>query len=176
VSERVRAAVAANPAMGVRMIDEEGRLEGPFFPLVHHPRFGAAEYEFLQRLRSEAVLSRRVQEILVLVTAASQRSAYEWAGHAVAASQLGITDDEIAGLAAGAGVSFADAAESAALALATELVAAGDASDDTYDRARAVLGDAGVVEAVTTVAFYQLLAMQMRVFQVPSPPGPWSDS
>jgi 4-carboxymuconolactone decarboxylase len=52
----------------------------------------------------------------------------------------------------------------------------GDADDGTFDHARGVLGDAGVVEVSTTVGIYQLLAQQMRLFRVPSPPGPWVNS
>ena len=45
----------------------------------------------------------------------------------------------------------------------------GDLDDDEYARARAVLGDKALIETLTLVGYYALLALQMRVHRVPRP-------
>jgi 4-carboxymuconolactone decarboxylase len=157
----------------VRMTDSEGRLQGPFNAMLHHPRLGFALQEVSRRLRFDGVLSSRIRELVILVVAASERSDFEWAAHAAIASSVGISAEQIDQLAAGDDVQLDDTVESAAVNLARALVGTGDADDDTYEHARVALGDAGVVEVSTTVGIYQLLAQQMRLFRVPSPPGPW---
>jgi 4-carboxymuconolactone decarboxylase len=161
------------PRSDIGMTDGEGRLQGPFNAMLHHPRLGLAVQEVSRRLRFEGVLTDRAREIVILIVAASQRSDFEWAAHSTIAAMVGIGDDEIDAVAAGGDVAWADPAEAAAAALARSLVATGDADDDTYARATSLLGDAGVYEVSTTVGVYQLLAQQMRLFRVPGPRGPW---
>jgi 4-carboxymuconolactone decarboxylase len=158
---------------GVLMVDAEGRMGGPFNAMLHNPSIGWSLQEVSRRLRFEGVLPARAREVVILVVAASQRSDYEWAAHAVIARGLGMTDAQIAALGAGARVEFADPVEDAASELAHTLVTTGDADDEVYERTHAALGDAGTVEVATTVGFYQLLAQQLRLFRVPAPVGPW---
>jgi 4-carboxymuconolactone decarboxylase len=158
---------------GVRMVDGEGRMEGPFNAWLTHPGIGWAVQETSRRLRFDGVLTLRIREIVILIVAAFERSDYEWGAHAPIARTLGITDAEIDAISTGTPVEFADPAEGAAASLARALVATGDADDATYERAQRDLGDPGVVEVSTTVGFYQLIAQQLRLFRVPAPAGPW---
>jgi len=158
---------------GARMLDDEGRMEGPFNAWLTHADIGWAVQEASRRLRFEGVLTLRIREIVILIVGASQQSDYEWAAHAPIAGTLGITDAQIAKIAAGEPAEFDDPTEAAAAGLAYALVTTGDADDDTYERARLALGDTGVIEVSTTVGFYQLIAQQLRLFRVPAPAGPW---
>lgn len=168
-----RVVPGADRSTGVHMVDAEGRLHGPFNAMLHNPAIGGPVQEVSRSLRFDGVLPVRVREIIILVVAASERSDYEWGAHEAIGRDLGLTDDELATFAAGARVTFADPVEDAAAELAHALVTTGDADDELYARVHAALGDAGVVEAATTVGFYQLLAQQMRLFRVPAPTGPW---
>jgi 4-carboxymuconolactone decarboxylase len=165
-----------NVRSDVGMTDGEGRLQGPFNAMLHHPRLGDALQEVSRCLRFDGVLSTRAREAVILVVAASQRSDFEWVAHASIAASLGFSGEQIAAFAARSPVSLDDPIEAAAAELARALVEDGDADDATYARTQAVLGDAGVFEVSTTVGVYQLLAQQMRLFRVPSPPGPWHDT
>jgi alkylhydroperoxidase family enzyme len=171
-----RQQVTTSVPLAVRMIDDEGRLLGPFNAFLHHPHLGMAVQEVSRRLRFEGVLSHRTREVVILVVAASQRSDYEWGAHAAIAQDAGLDPGDIAAIARGERVRFADPVDDAAAELARSLVATGDADDELYGRAHAALGDRGVIEVSTTVGVYQLLAQQMRLLRVPGPPGPWPAS
>jgi len=173
LTEGPRKAVDPSVPVAVRMADAEGRLQGPFNALLHHPALGMAVQEVSRRLRFEGVLPGRAREVVILVVAASQRSDFEWSAHAPIARALGISEDAVATLARGIVPELTDPVERAAAELAAELVATGDVGDTTWDRVQPVLGDAGVVEVSTTVGIYQLIAQQLRVFRVPAPAGPW---
>ncbi len=160
-------------ATGVRMVDGEGRMEGPFNAWLTHPGIGWAVQEMSRRLRFDGVLTVRIREIVILIVAASEHSDYEWAAHAPIARTLGIADADVDAMATQSSVEFDDPAEAAAAALARAVVTTGDADDATYERAQRMLGDAGVIEVSTTVGFYQLIAQQLRLFRVPAPAGPW---
>jgi 4-carboxymuconolactone decarboxylase len=155
------------------MTDAEGRLQGPFNALLHHPALGMAVQEVSRRLRFDGVLPGRARELVILVVAASQRSDFEWAAHAPIARALGVAEEDVAAIARGIVPELTDPVERAAAVLAGELVATGDVADATWERVQHVLGDAGVVEVSTTVGIYQLIAQQLRVFRVPAPAGPW---
>ena len=73
---------ASTDRNGARMLDDEGRMEGPFNAWLTHADIGWAVQETSRRLRFEGVLTLRIREIVILVVAASQQSDYEWAAHA----------------------------------------------------------------------------------------------
>jgi 4-carboxymuconolactone decarboxylase len=173
LTEGPRKAVDPSVPAAVRMTDAEGRLQGPFNALLHHPALGTAVQEVSRRLRFEGVLPGRAREVVILVVAASQRSDFEWAAHASIARTLGVSEVAVDSLARGIVPELDDAVERAAAELAAALVTTGDADDATWDRVQPVLGDAGVVEVSTTVGIYQLIAQQLRLFRVPAPAGPW---
>jgi 4-carboxymuconolactone decarboxylase len=51
----------------------------------------------------------------------------------------------------------------------TELLRTGSVSDATFDDARALLGEAGVIELVCTVGYYSLVAFVVNVDRQPVP-------
>ena len=157
----------------VRMLDDEGRLQGPFNAFLVHPRLGELLQELSRRLRFDGVLPARAREVVILTVAAHERSAFEWAAHARIGVATGLDEATVDELARGEPVTFDDPVDDAAGRLARALVTTGDADDATWAAVQPVLGDDGVFEVSTTVAFYGLLAQQMRLFRVEAPPGPW---
>ena len=113
------------------------------------------------------------REIAILIVAASERSDFEWAAHAAIGAHLGLSAEEIAALARADVVEFDDHIEEVVARATRALVATGDLDDETYRAAEAALGAAGLLELSTLVGFYRALALQMRMFRVPGPPGPW---
>jgi 4-carboxymuconolactone decarboxylase len=166
---------AAHPGLvsPVGIVDDEGRLQGPFNAMLFHPVVGMALQELGRVLRFSGQLPPRAREIAILIVATSERSDFEWAAHAAIGAHLGLSAEEIAALARADVVEFEDRIEGVVARAAHALVATGDLDDETYRASEAALGAAGLLELSTLIGFYRALALQMRMFRVPGPPGPW---
>jgi 4-carboxymuconolactone decarboxylase len=158
----------------VGLVDDEGRLQGPFNAMLFHPAIGMALQELGRALRFSGTLPPRAREIAILIVAAREQSDFEWAAHAAIGAHLGLTDGEIAGLARADAIEFADPIEQTIARATRALVVMGDLDDDHYRTAERVLGGPLLFELSTLVGLYRALAMQMRVFRVAGPPGPWT--
>jgi 4-carboxymuconolactone decarboxylase len=157
----------------VGLVDDEGRLQGPFNAMLFHPAIGMALQELGRALRFSGQLPPRAREIAILIVAASERSDFEWTAHAAIGAHLGLTATEIDSLARADAVEFDDHVEQMVARATRALVASGDLDDETYRDAEAAFGDAGLVELSTLIGLYRALALQMRLFRVPGPAGPW---
>jgi len=157
----------------VGLVDDEGRLQGPFNAMLFHPVVGMALQELGRALRFSGQLPPRAREIAILIVAASERSDFEWAAHAAIGAYLGLNGRELDTLARADVVEFEDPIEHVVARAAHALVASGDLDDEHYRTAETTLGAAGLVELATLIGLYQALALQMRMFRVPGPPGPW---
>lgn len=165
-------AIAAGPrAQGpqlFRLVDDQGRLEGPFNAFLVQPHLGAALQALGSAVRFQTALSGRAREIAILVVARHWDSAFEWYAHEAVGRHAGLTDDELLALKDGE-YDILPPAEALIARAAAELVAGGDLADDGYDQLVTALGVAGVFELTTLVGYYATLALQLRVFRVPLP-------
>lgn len=159
-------------ALGPRLfelVDERGRLNGPFNAFLLQPRLGMALQELGGAIRFETSLSDRCREIAVLVVATHEDSAFEWYAHEAIGRHAGLTEEELAAIRQGHVEAFAGV-EAVVFATCRALVCRGDLDDAEYAGALEWLGAAGLFEVVTLVGYYALLAMQLRIFRV-GPPG-----
>ena len=151
-----------------RLRDDDGALEGPFNAFLLQPRLGAALQALGSAVRYETALSDRAREVAILVVAVEWTSRFEWYAHEAVARHAGLTEDELAGVAAGDYESL-PTADRLVAQLSRRLAADGDLDDDLYAEAVAALGESGLFELLTLVGYYAALALQLRVFRVGSP-------
>jgi 4-carboxymuconolactone decarboxylase len=154
-----------------RLVDEQGGLEGPFNAFLLQPRLGQALQALGAAVRYETALSDRHREIAVLVVAARWDSDFEWYAHAPLGRQAGLTDEELGALWTGRFAELADDTDRLLASTTETLVAHGDLDDDEYADAVAAFGRAGLFELLTLVGYYATLALQLRVFRIPTPDG-----
>ena len=124
-------------------------------------------------MRYETSLSDRAREIAILLVAAHWDSGFEWYAHEAVGRHVGLTDAELQAL-AGKDADAVDAAltddtEQAVARTTSTLLQDGDLDDDAYAQARAALGLSQLFELTTLVGYYATLALQLRVFRVPTP-------
>lgn len=151
------------------LTDEQGALNGPFGPMLLAPAVGEALQELGVALRYRTSLTPRTREMVILTVATHHDSAFERFAHEPVGRQAGLTDEEIDRLREPLALHPADAPEAATVAVTRLLLTTGDLPDDEYDPARRVLGDAAIVEVISLVGYYSLLAMLMRVYRIGVP-------
>jgi len=153
-----------------RLVDDDGRLEGPFNAFLLQPRLGSALQALGSSVRYDTGLDDRCREIAILVVAAHWRSDFEWYAHEAVARSAGLDDAELAAMREG-GHAALTGREAVVARTAAALVARGDLDDAEYLEAVEVVGTAGLFELLTLVGYYATLALQLRVFRVPAPDG-----
>lgn len=154
-----------------RLTEDDGSLVGPFNTLLLSPVVGDAVQSVGAAIRFGCGLSSLVREVAILSVAAHRRSPFEWWAHEPIARRAGLTVAQIAALKAGETPGLEDDAATAAYAFSQALIAGGRPDDATFEAAREALGLDGVMELVTLVGYYTLLAQLMETFDVGVPSG-----
>lgn len=146
-----------------------GPVIGPAIVWLTRPPLGLAQERLGAAVRFESLFTARQREIATLLVANHHDSAFERYAHERLARTAGLHDDEVAALTTGSPPPFADVVEQTAAATTLRLLDPGRLTDDEYAEAVRVLGIERVVELVTLVGYYGLLALQLRVFQIAPP-------
>jgi 4-carboxymuconolactone decarboxylase len=170
----IHASITGGPRSGepaFALTDDEGRLHGPFNLMLAAPGPGLALSELGAALRFRTSLSARVREVAILTLSVLHRSSFEWYAHEAVARRIGMTDEEIAALAALVPADTFDTAERAVQAAVQGLVGRGDLGAAEFAALESALGTEGTVELVILTGYYSLLALAMRVMRTPLPQG-----
>jgi 4-carboxymuconolactone decarboxylase len=147
------------------------KMSGPFAIYLHAPVFGELAQKLGGHLRFKTSVSPRLSEFAILCTAHQWKAQYEWAMHAPMAEKAGVKPETVAALQAGRAPKKAPADEMAIYAFVKELYKAKRVSTPTYNRAKKVLGEAGVVELVGILGYYAMVSMTLNTFKAPLPEG-----
>lgn len=155
-----------NEGPDVTMTNADGSLVGPFNLMVHEPRLGAALQKLGGVILYRGSLSARAREIAILCVAAHQQSEFERSAHEAIGRSAGLTDDEMATIAAKGSLSLSDTIEACVFKVSRALLEQGDLDDAAYEEAVKILGEAGLIELSTVIGYYSLVALQLRLFRV----------
>jgi len=161
-----RAALAAITA-GPR-----GAAVGPFVPLLRSPELMTRLQRTGEYLRYQSPLERRLFEMAVLFVARRWNQQFEWSHHHPLALEAGLDPAVADAIATGHRPREMDQAAAAVWDLLDDLHRTKGVADETYRRALAELGEAGVLELVVTAGYYTTLAMVMNTARTPAPDGP----
>ena len=131
--------------------------------LARHPALARAFLTFNAHLLTTSTLPARTRELAILRIAWRRHCRYEWAQHVQIARRAGITDEEIAGIRAGAATLISRAVD--------ELDEESCLSDETYRALAAELDDRQLMDLVFTIGTYGLLAAAFNTFGVELEPG-----
>ena len=171
-------AVSLEGAAGVpaEAVDELRRirgieLRGPWHPLLRSPEVLRRARTMGDYLRYESALPPELSEFLILLTAREWTQQYEWHAHNRIALDAGIAPATVTAIAEGRQPETMTAEQATLYALFIELHRDRGVSDTTYAQAVASLGEQGVIDAVSIVGYYTLLAMVMNTVRTPLPAG-----
>lgn len=166
------AITAGRRSQGPRLFDTtgaNGELLGPFAAMVAHPAVGDPLQRLGEALRYETSLPALAREVVILSVASRRRSEYEWYAHVAVARSLGMPEDLIDQLRSGEPPRALDDQARAAWMLADVLLRQQPVTDELFRSVEGWLGVPGVVEVVSLVGYYGLLAQLLEVFHLGAP-------
>lgn len=152
-----------------RLLDDEGRLLGPFNALLYGPHIGNAVQQLGAALRFEGTLAARTRELVICAVAVHWSSAYEWYAHSRVALSVGVSQQDLDCMRHGKLPEDLSPAESAALRLAHALLRDRVVDQVDWDAAVRHHENAGAVELAVLVGYYQTLAGLLAAVDVPAP-------
>ncbi|MFC4943004.1 carboxymuconolactone decarboxylase family protein [Pseudonocardia sp. GCM10023141] len=161
---RLYDAIVSGPRSGIA--DADGRLRGPFGPMLLSPAVGDPLQALGAALRYRSALPARAREIATLLVAHRCDSAYEWAAHVTHGRAAGLSDSEIASLRT-AEPAVTDEVEIVVVRVTTSLLDGGDLPEPLVVDAERLLGPGTLFDLVTLVGYYRLLAGVLAVYRIP---------
>jgi 4-carboxymuconolactone decarboxylase len=169
--DRYATGVRAAPGSTFPLVDTDGQLMGPPAVWVLSQPLGLALERFGYAIRYELNLSRRAQEIAILMVAQHRQSEFERFAHAQAGLRAGLSEDDLAALAAGKPPVLVSEEERSVYEATRRILDTGSLDHEAYLAAAGVLTAPRLFELVTLVGYYLMLATQLSVFDI-QPPGP----
>jgi 4-carboxymuconolactone decarboxylase len=156
---------------GNDLVNSSGALIGPFNAFVHAPDIGRRLSSLGAALRFGTSLERRLTEVAIITVGSRWKAEFEWWAHARMATSHGVAETVVEAIGMGEDPPFAREDERVVYQVARELTEDGQLSQESYDNAHELLGDAGMVELVSLCGYYTLISYLLNAFRVPAPPG-----
>jgi 4-carboxymuconolactone decarboxylase len=150
-------------------IADNGALLGPWSVWMATPDLGTAFAAVQGTISALQALPPRAQQVVTLLTAASQRAAYELAGHRTIAITQGFTADEADALTEGYAPSTLAPAEQLAANATHCLLVGGPLPEPLYQELLDTFGSCGPVHLCSLVGQYLFLSVTLNTFDVPVP-------
>jgi 4-carboxymuconolactone decarboxylase len=140
------------------------KMHGPFFIWLHSPELLSRGEKLGLYARFHSSLPPLLSELCILIMAAHWKCAGEWVDHEPIARSHGVDAEALEALRTGAPARFGKPDEMAVYELAQELLETREVADATYAKAKAALGERGLLDCVAVLGYYGLIAMSMKTF------------
>ena len=142
-------------------------LFGPFVPLLWSPEVLTRTRELGDYLRYKSALPPRLSELLILITARHWTQHYEWSMHCPIAIKAGVDRAIADAIAAGRRPTAMSDEQEVLYDFGTELLRDRDVCDATYARAREAFGEKGIIDAISIIGYYSMMAMVLNTARTP---------
>lgn len=149
--------------------DVRGDLSGPWHAILRSPEMLNPARSLSDYLRFNSSLPPRLSEFVILITAREWSAQYEWYAHHPLAMRGGLRPEIAEALAEGRRPDGMSADETAVYDFCIELHRNRSVSDTTYERARALLGEQGIMDMIGLSGWYTLVSMVLNTSRI-SPP------
>jgi len=148
-----------------------GMAGGPFALWLRTPALADRANQFGTYLRHQTSVPQRLVELAVLTIARHWTAQYEWFVHARYIDKVGLDPAIAEAIRTCKTPDITKDDEKAVYALTTELHDQRTVSEGTYARAVELLGEQTVLELVTIIGFYTMVAMVLTTYRVDIPGG-----
>ena len=148
-----------------------GSTEGPFNVQLRSPDMGDLGQQFGAATRFATTVPQRLYELAIIITARHWTAQFEWTAHHRSALQAGLNPAIADAIAVGRRPAAMQPDEEAVYNFATELLQTKQVSDRTFDAAKRLLGERGVVDLISVMGWYGTVSMYLNVDRYPLPDG-----
>ncbi len=156
---------------GFQSMTEDGRLIGPFNPVLLSPGITPAFLDLQDAEAANTSLSERVRQVVILAVGAVWQSDYELYAHAAVAAKAGLPQGAIQALASGAVPDELSEQEKLAARFTFELSSSHRVDAGLYQAAEAAFGANGIVDIVCLAGCYHTVCGLLNAFEIPAPAG-----
>ena len=153
------------------MAGPRGGLRGPFEAWLRSPLLADRAQKLGEYCRFNSSLPKDLSELAIILAGKHWKSQYEFWAHARLAREAGLSAEVIEAVRLGDAPPFTKDSERVVYDFVTEYFATNRVSDTTYGRAKAAVGEAGVVDLIGVVGYYGIVSMTLNVFEVALPDG-----
>jgi 4-carboxymuconolactone decarboxylase len=133
-------------------------LGGPYGMLIKSPELLKRYLAMTEYLRQKTSLPHRLNEMAILLEARLWDAQYEWWAHEPLARKAGLPDAIISDIRNGKRPDAMQPDEAVVYDVVTELLNKRQLSDDTFGRAKQMLGEQQVVDLVAVTGFYVMVS------------------
>jgi 4-carboxymuconolactone decarboxylase len=148
-----------------------GQVRGPFAVWLRNAELGAGTLKLQDMFAARVKLERRLVQLMILVAARFANAQYAWFIHEPHALQHGIAPDIVEAIRERRTPNFTSDDERAVYDITLELNTTHSLSETTFARGMALFGEQRMVELVSGVGFYAMVAMTLNAFDVSVPTG-----
>lgn len=146
-----------------------GELIGPFNPALLTPALSKAFFDFVLVEHDNTSLSTRTREVVILTVGAAWQAEYELYAHCAVGRHVGLTEEQVQTLAAGALPTQLSDSERAAHRIAHALTVEHRLDDALYRDAEKLLGAEGIMDVAVLTGIYHTVSAILNAFEIPAP-------
>jgi 4-carboxymuconolactone decarboxylase len=146
-------------------------LGGPYNPMLRSPVFAKKMFDLLYYLRWQTSVPLKLNEFAILIVGRRWRSQVEWFAHAPLAVKAGLSPEIVADLKKNQRPENMPPEEAIVYDFITELTTRHAVSDETFARARQLLGEQQVVDLTAVAGTYITIAMMLAMAEQSIPAG-----
>ena len=158
-----------------RIYDEimrvRGRVRGPFAVWLRNAELGEYTLKLQDMFASRAGLERRLMQLMILAAARLSTAQYAWFIHEPHALNHGIAPEIVEAIHQRRTPDFTREDERAVYDITLELNTTRSLSEANFERGMALFGERAMVELVSAIGFYSMVAMTLNAFDVQVPDG-----
>ena len=148
-----------------------GQVRGPFAVWLRNAELAEYTLELQDLFASRVKLERRLVQLMILVSARLASAQFAWFIHEPHAREHGISSEVIEAIRKRRTPNFARDDEKFVYDITVELNTTHTVSDSMFRRGLDLFGEQRLVELVSSIGFYAMVAMTLNAFEVPAPGG-----
>jgi 4-carboxymuconolactone decarboxylase len=156
-------------AAGFQSRTADGRLIGPFNPILFSPEMTSRFLDVQASEEKHTSLSKRIRQVVILSVGAVWKAEYEIYAHSAVARKIGLSEVAIQALLRGEASEDLSGQERIAQQFARQLTAERRIEPPLYEAAEAAFGPKGLVDMTVLIGSYMVVCALLNVFAIPAP-------